>query len=216
VRALLLDFGHVVLRTPFELHRVVEQRYGLAAGTLTWLGPYDPATDALWRDMQAGLISERDYWGRRSSETSRLAGRDGDLAEYMRVCFSGPEEEIIRPSVFQLVVDARAAGLRTGILSNELQLFHGREWMDRISVLKQVDVIVDASVTGILKPDPRAYSLAVSALGLSDPGQVVFVDDQPVNVAGASAAGLVAVRFDVTDPEGSVAGVRAALDLTSI
>jgi hypothetical protein len=29
-RGLLLDFGHVILRTPFELHRVVDCRYGLA------------------------------------------------------------------------------------------------------------------------------------------------------------------------------------------
>jgi putative hydrolase of the HAD superfamily len=209
--ALVLDFGHVVLRTPFELHDVVEERYGLLPGTLRWMGPYDTSTDPLWRDMQAGLITERDYWRQRASDTELLAGREGGLKEYMHVCFSGPEEEIIRPELEELVADARTAGLRTGILTNELELFHGRQWMDRITVLKMVDVIVDASVTGILKPDRRAYDLAVSSLGLRDPGQIVFVDDQPVNVAGAVSAGMVAVRFDVTDTAGSVARVRERL-----
>jgi putative hydrolase of the HAD superfamily len=217
LRGLVLDFGHVVLRTPFELHRVVEQRYGLPSGTLSWLGPYDPATDPLWRDMQAGRISERDYWRTRATETERLAARHGGLAEYMRVCFSGPEEEIIRPELVDLVDDGQAAGMRTAILSNELQLFQGREWMDRISFLKDVDAIVDASVTGVLKPDRRAYAFALSALSLSDAdaAEVVFVDDQPINVAGAASVGMVAVHFDVTDVDGSVAAIRAAAGLAA-
>jgi putative hydrolase of the HAD superfamily len=212
-RGLVLDFGHVVLRTPFELHRQVEQRYGLPRGTLTWMGPYDPSTDALWRDMQAGRIGERDYWRTRATETERLAGRDGGLASYMQLCFSGPEDEIIRPELVDLLVDGRAAGLATAILSNELELFQGREWMDRISFLKDVDAVVDGSVTGVLKPDRQAYVLALSALELTDAAGVVFVDDQPVNVSGAAAAGMMAVHFDVTDVDGSVAAIRAASGL---
>lgn len=51
--------------------------------------------------------------------------------------------------------------------------------------------IVDDSVTGILKPDPRAYAAAVAALG-AQACDVVFVDDLPRNVAGARAFGMVA------------------------
>jgi hypothetical protein len=40
---------------------------------------------------------------------------------------------------------------------------------------------------------------------------VVFADDLDDNVRGADAAGLSAVLFDITDPAGSVARVRAAL-----
>ncbi len=211
-KGLLLDFGHVILRTPFELHPIVERRYGLAPGSLRWMGPFDPRTDPLWCYLQDGRVTERDYWRLRAEETERLAGRHGGLAEYMHTCFSGTEDEMIRPEITGLVSDAAAAGLATGILTNELELFHGREWMARVEVLGQVDAIVDASVTGVLKPDPGAYRLALDALDL-EAGQVLFVDDQPVNVAGAESAGVAAVRFDVTDVPGSVALIRAALDL---
>jgi putative hydrolase of the HAD superfamily len=211
-QGLLLDFGHVILLTPFELHPVVERRYRLAAGSLDWQGPFDPSTDDLWQAMQAGRLSERDYWRRRAEETERRAGRGGGLAEYMHVCFEGPEDEIIRPELIALIADATAAGLRTGILTNELELFQGREWMERISVLAAVDSMVDASVTGILKPDPQAYRLAVDGLALP-PEQVLFVDDQPVNVAGAKRAGLGAFRFDVTDVAASIELIRKDLEL---
>jgi hypothetical protein len=40
---------------------------------------------------------------------------------------------------------------------------------------------------------------------------VVFTDDLEDNIRGAEAAGLSAVLFDIADPPGSVARVRAAL-----
>ena len=94
---LLLDVGAVLVRTPFEMHAVAESRYGFAPGSLTWMGPHDPSTDPLWRQMRAGDVSELDYWRRRAEETERRAGRTGGLQEYMAMCFGGPQEEFVRP-----------------------------------------------------------------------------------------------------------------------
>lgn len=205
---LLLDFGHVVLLTPFEVHGIVEQHYGLAPGTLDWLGPYDPATDPLWVDQQAGRISERDYWRIRAEEVT-----PGGLREYIRVCYAAPEEDIIRPEAAALVAEAKAAGIRVGVLTNETELFHGREWMDRLAFFAAMDAVIDATVTGILKPDSRAYTLALEALGLPAE-RVLFVDDQPANVAGAEAVGIPTVHFDVTDVAGMFKLIRDRLALT--
>jgi putative hydrolase of the HAD superfamily len=209
---LLLDVGAVVVRTPFEMHRVAEARYGLAPGALGWMGPYDPSSDPLWRSMQAGQLSELDYWQRRAEETERRAGRRGGLKDYMAMCFGGPQSEFVRPEAEALVGDARAAGLKIGILTNETELMQGRAWIDRVDVFRAVDALVDASVTGVMKPDPGAYALALDALGLP-PGRVLFVDDQPKNVAGAEAVGIAAVRFDPTDVPASFAAVRRCLGL---
>jgi putative hydrolase of the HAD superfamily len=210
--ALLLDVGAVIVRTPFELHRVAESRYGLARGSLGWMGPHDPSSDPLWRSMQAGQLSELDYWHRRAEETERLAGRHGGLQDYMAMCFGGPQSEFVRPEAEALVADARSAGLRIGILTNETELMQGREWIERVDVFGKVDVLVDASVTGIMKPHPAAYRLALDALGLP-PDRVLFVDDQPKNVAGAEAVGIAAIGFDPTDVTGSFAAVRRRLGL---
>ena len=56
-QALVLDFGGVISRTLFETHALTEAALGLGPGTLTWRGPFDPANDELWRDMQADRIS---------------------------------------------------------------------------------------------------------------------------------------------------------------
>lgn len=75
-RALILDFGGVVTRTLFETHDVTERTLGLTSGTLTWRGPFDPASDPLWVSMQKHEISERDYWLARAGEVGRLVGED--------------------------------------------------------------------------------------------------------------------------------------------
>jgi len=81
-QALILDFGGVITRTLFESHALTEANLGLAPGTLTWRGPFDPAGDALWRDMQADRISERDYWLGRTREGGLLVG--GEFGAFAR------------------------------------------------------------------------------------------------------------------------------------
>ena len=212
-RALILDFGGVVTRTLFETHRDTERALGLTPGTLTWRGPFDPAGDPLWRAMQAGELSERDYWLVRAREVGRLLGEDWDRMETLGRRARGVDPEaMLRPETAALMREARAAGCRLAILSNELDLFYGADLRERLSVLGDVDAIVDATYTGILKPDPRAYALCLDALGLPA-AQCVFVDDQARNLDGARAVGLAAVRFDVTRPAASCGQVRLCLEL---
>ena len=212
-RALILDFGGVVSRTLFETHDATERALGLAPGTLTWRGPFDPAGDALWRAMQAGRIGERDYWLARTREVGRLVGEDWDRMQTLVQRARGADPDAVaRPETLALMRDARAAGIRLAILSNELDLFYGRELRRRMSALRDVEVIVDATYTGILKPDARAYAQCVGELGLPA-DECVFVDDQPRNVEGAAAAGLVGVAFDVVRPAAGCDAARLALGL---
>lgn len=206
MKALLLDFGGVCLKTPFELHRQVEQRLSLPPGTLDWLGPLDPETDDLWRSMQEDAISEREYWALRARGVGEVAGRDISLRDYMNITYDAPYEAIIRPGAIRAVRKAKAAGLRTGVLTNEMQMFHGSEWVGNIPLIDEVDVIVDASVTGILKPDPRAYEEAVRRLEVPA-SEVLFVDDQVRNIEGAKAVGMATLWFDPSRPEATWAEV---------
>ena len=65
-------------------------------------------------------------------------------------------------------------------------------------------MIIDATYTGILKPDPRAYAMCTEALHCT-PADCVFVDDQWRNVQGAIESGWRTVHFDVHDPAASYA-----------
>lgn len=209
-RALVLDFGGVVSRTLFETHAETEAALGLAPGTLAWRGPFDPAGDPLWQAMQADRISERDYWLARTREVGRLVGEDWTRMEQFVQRARGAEPaRVVRPEALDAIARARAAGCRLALLSNELDLFYGAGFRHRLPLLREFDLVVDATHTGILKPDARAYAAVTDGLGLDGAG-CVFVDDQARNVAGARAVGWQAVQFDVQAP---AASYRQALAL---
>ena len=210
--ALVLDFGGPVLRTPFELLRGGERRMGLPEGALPWTGPFDPPADDDWQRMQAHEITERDYWQRKADEFAALTGREASFRGLMDVLFAAPEDELVRPEARRLAEDARAAGVPVAVCTNDMQAFHGLEWVQSNQFLKLVDVLVDGSVEHILKPDPRIYLMVVERLGIAA-GDCVFVDDQPGNIAGAEAVGMQSVWFDVTEPASSYAEARALLGL---
>jgi len=199
-RALILDFGGVISRTLFETHDLTEAALGLPPGSLTWRGPFDPASDPLWQDMQADRISERDYWRQRTADVARLAGQDwSDMADFVRAARGADPDAVIRPEFRDCIAAAQAAGIRLAILSNELDLFYGADFREKLPFLAQFEVIVDATYTGILKPDPAAYRLCLDQLNLAA-ASCVFVDDQARNIAGAQAVGLQTVHFDVAQP----------------
>ncbi|MEM8812778.1 MAG: HAD-IA family hydrolase [Pseudomonadota bacterium] len=211
--ALVLDFGGVITRTLFETHDRTEAALGLAPGTLTWRGPFEPAGDPLWRSMQADEISERDYWARRTREVAALVGRNWTaMSDFVCAARGDDGEAVVRPEAVDAIRRAKKAGFKLAILSNELDLFYGPEFRRRLAILDIFDSIVDATHTKILKPDPRAYALCTGDLGVSA-DDCVFVDDQERNIRGAIEAGMQAVHFDVLDPAASYTSVLDRLGL---
>ena len=212
-RALILDFGGVVTRTLFETHDITERALGLPAGTLTWRGPFDPATDPLWVSMQNREITERDYWMTRTAEVGKLVGETWtDMQTFVQRARGAEAELVLRLEARDAITRAKAAGLRLAILSNELDLFYGVEFRKRFPLIELFDVIVDATYTKILKPDPRAYERVIAELGLPRES-CVFVDDQLKNIEGADAVGLPNVHFDVTRPADGYARALSMLGL---
>ncbi len=212
-KALILDFGGVVTRTLFETHDITERALGLPAGTLTWRGPFDPSTDPLWVSMQAREITERDYWMTRTREVGAMLGEDWtDMKTFVQRARGADAELVLRPEARDAILKAKEAGLKLAILSNELDLFYGVEFRKRFPLIELFDVIVDATYTKILKPDPRAYEQVIAEVGI-DRADCVFVDDQLKNIEGAAAVNLPYVHFDVLQPAQSYAQALTMLGL---
>ena len=211
---LLLDFGGVCLLNPVELHSRAESVLGLAAGTFDWMGPVDPETDPLWQRMVAGdgELSERDYWAERAAEVGEAAGRTLTTRDYMTLLYQPPVPDMIRPEATAVTTRALEAGLGVSVLTNDMRAFHGREWEFDVEFLQLVDHIVDCSDTDILKPDPRAFRRAIDLIG-AEPARVLFVDDQPLNVRGASDFGLDTMWFDIAHAADSWHAVADRLGL---
>ena len=212
-KALILDFGGVVTRTLFETHDLTEKAMGLKPGTLDWRGPFDIGTDALWQSMQNNEISERDYWMTRTREVGNLVGENWtSMATFVQRARGAEPEQVLRPEARTAIQAAKTHGIKLAILSNELDLFYGVEFRQRFPLIDLFDVIVDATYTKILKPDPRSYQACLDELDLPA-SACVFVDDQKRNVDGALAIGIPTVHFDVTNPAQSYA---AALDMLGL
>jgi putative hydrolase of the HAD superfamily len=196
VTTVLFDFGGVVIRTPFELVDT------------DWRGPFDPAGDELWRRSVTHEITEREYWHRRALEFH--PDSEAPTSDFMRMLYDTEEAVVVRPEITALLDRLEARGLQAAVLTNDLTAFHADDWVARMTVIRRFDPLIDLSHVGFLKPSPEAFAHALKILD-ADPAEVVFLDDQQPNVAGAEVAGITAVWFDPTDVAGSIARLEARL-----
>ena len=210
--ALVLDFGGPVLLTPFEL--VGDDPGTPAYALLHERGPLasPDCPDRAWEDLQAGRITERAYWADRAAQWHKSGGHGPDIRAMIAHLYEPPRPELVRDQARALVRDAHEAGLPVGILTNDLRAFHSEEWIERIEIVGDVDVVVDGSVEGHLKPAPRLYELLAERLGVRC-ADMVFLDDQASNIRGADALGIPSVWFDVAAPDTSFAEIRKLLGL---
>jgi len=119
---------------------------------------------------------------------ARMARRDGVqvLAEGLLTrMFAG---STAADAMYDAVRAIRAAGLRTGLLSNSW----GMADYPRHLFPAMFDVVVISGEVGMRKPEERIFRHATGLLGL-DPAECVFVDDIQVNVAAAEAVGMTAI-----------------------
>ncbi|GII91072.1 HAD family hydrolase [Sinosporangium siamense] len=91
-------------------------------------------------------------------------------------------------SMYTMLRTARAAGLKTCLLSNSWGNDYPREhWTGAFD-----EVIISGEV-GMRKPEPRIFHHSLDAIGLTA-RQCVFVDDLAPNVAAAQALGITGVH----------------------
>ena len=157
-------------------------------------------------------MNEREYWAIRAAEFAALTGEEPTMPALCSHLYSGSEEELVRPEARRLIRDAKAAGIPVGMLTNDLTSFHDADWLARMTIIGEFDVMVDGRTEGVYKPDPAAYRLMLDRMGLPAEG-TVFIDDQPVNLAGAEEVGLTPVRLDPTDPAPGFRLARSLLGL---
>ena len=196
--ALLLDFGGVLTSSVWDSFAAFCREKGLDDDTVKRLFREDPAALADLRELETGRIEEAEFEG-------RLADRLG-LTEADRLIdsmFGGMRPE---PSMVEATRSARAAGVRTGLISNSWSTNH----YDRQLLGELFDAVVISAEVALHKPQPEIYLLAAERLAVQ-PGVCVFVDDLPENCAGAEAVGMTAILH--RDPARTIARLEGLLGL---
>jgi epoxide hydrolase-like predicted phosphatase len=180
VKGLLVDFGGVLTSNVFDSFRQFCAAEGIDPNRVKDLFRENPKALGLVRSLEVGDITEEDF-SRDFGELLGIEHRD-DLVNRM-FGYIEPDEQMV-----EAVRRARAAGVKTGLLSNSM----GAGRYDRSSFPELFDGVVISGEVGLHKPQPEIFELACERVGLA-PGDCVFVDDLRENCEGAEAVGITAV-----------------------
>jgi epoxide hydrolase-like predicted phosphatase len=101
---------------------------------------------------------------------------------------------------------ARAAGIRTGLVSNSW----GTRRYDRAMLEELFDGVVISGEVGMRKPAPEMYVLGAQRAGAA-PEACVYVDDLPFNLPPAEELGMATVHH--VDTPATIAELERLLDL---
>ncbi len=182
IRAVLFDFGGVVAEEGF--------REGLAAiARSQGLDPQALLESGMEAVYDSGFVigraTEHEFWALMRQRTG-IRGTDTELTEAVLSRFT------LRPWMLQWADRLRALGYLTGILSDQT------DWLDRLDERTRFshhfDYVFNSFHLGRGKRDPGVFDEVVAALGLV-PGEVLFIDDSPGNVARAKSRGLRAILY---------------------
>jgi epoxide hydrolase-like predicted phosphatase len=202
ISALIFDFGGVLTNPVWESFAAFCTEEGIEPDTIKRLFREDPGALADLRGLETGEVEEVEF-ERRFAERLGLESSEG-LIERL---FKGmvPEEKML-----DAVRAARAAGLKTALLSNSWSVDH----YDRDLLAELFDVSVISGEVGMHKPQREIYLLTAERLGL-EPAQCAFIDDLRENCEGAEAVGMTAVLH--REPAQTIARLEelTSVDLTS-
>jgi epoxide hydrolase-like predicted phosphatase len=185
---LLVDYGGVLTTNVWDSFRDFCEAEGLDREEVRRAFRDKPEAMALLRRLEAGELTEEEF----SPLFGPIIGvRDDRTEGLVDRLFAGmqPEEAMI-----EALRRARAAGLKTGLISNSW----GRGRYDRDSFAELFDGVVISGEVGLYKPQPEIFRLGAEHVGL-EPAQCVFVDDLRENCEGAEAVGMTAVLHRGTE-----------------
>jgi putative hydrolase of the HAD superfamily len=191
MNGLLLDFGGVLTTNVFDSFRDFCVAEGLDPDAVKRLFREEPRALELVRGLETGSLSE-DEFDERFGELLEVEDRTG-LVNRM---FGGLRED---ERMLAAVRRARAAGIRTGLVSNSM----GAGRYDRATFPELFDGVVISGEVGLHKPQPEIFLLGAERAGVP-PEQCVFVDDLRENCDGAEGVGMTAVLHrgaETTIPE---------------
>jgi putative hydrolase of the HAD superfamily len=181
--ALILDYGEVLS---------LPQPPGAIARMAAHLGAAPEAfAAAYWRHRRSydlGLPAD-EYWQRVASDLSI----DGTPPTAALIAVDVASWMSFREDVWRLAAEARAAGIRTAVLSNGI-----REVLAELEIQRPLpvhfDVVVISYDVGCAKPDPRIFQITLERLGMP-PERALFVDDRLENIDAARRLGIDTLHF---------------------
>lgn len=132
-----------------------------------------------------GRCGEGAYW-QALRERTGVTGRDAELRREILSRF------VLRPWMLDVVDQARNAGLKTGILSDQTN------WLDELDgkhdFFRHFDVIFNSFHAGRSKLETSWFPEVIAEIKVA-PGRILFIDDNSGNCERAGLAGIKTIRY---------------------
>ena len=203
-RAVLFDFGGVLIRMDWNGYDEFGRRWNLPPGALVDAFYRTPEWHAIetgrgnWETWQTGVVQ---------SLAPYLQGDAAAEVQALLDAWYAQPWQYHLPN-FELARDLQARGHKIGVLSNAPDDLRER-FLSDLPVDVDWDAIVVSGEVGVRKPDPRIFALAADKIGvpLRD---CFFIDDLEENVLGAQAVGMSGYHFTRNNYRALRIALRAA------
>jgi epoxide hydrolase-like predicted phosphatase len=200
VDAVILDYGGVLTGPVVVSIAGWLDRDGIDPASFSrtlkaWLSR-DAADGTPIHRLETGELAVEEFDSLLAAELVRYDGAQVDPVGVLARLFADLRPD---PTMFALVEELRALGVRVALLSNSWGNTYPRERIDAL-----FDPVVISGEVGMRKPFTPIYELTLERLGLAA-DRAVFVDDAEPNVLGARAVGMRALLHTGAD------STRAAL-----
>ena len=206
IRAVLFDFGGVIVEGPFRNFSAVAERVGAPADAIRLINSQNPDANA-WARAERGELDTDQF----------VAAFDSDAAA---LDIPLPAQEIIdvlaamaatrddaSPAMLGAVAELRARGFPIALITNNVRPMSddpGATW-----VYDEFDVVVESSIEGTRKPEEGIYRITLERLGV-EASDAVMLDDLGINLKTARSLGMQTIK--VTDPDAAAKELLALLD----
>ena len=192
IEAVLWDFGGGLTTSPLEAFNPYEAERGLPRDFIRTINATNPEHNA-WALFESSRI-DLDGFDRLFAEESEAVGHRVPGREVVAL-LSGD----LRPRMVDVLKRCKAA-YRVACITNNVKSGQGpgmaatRERAQRMAeVMSLFDLVVESSVEGVRKPNPRIYQITCERLGVA-PERAVFLDDLGINLKPAREMGMRTIK----------------------
>jgi putative hydrolase of the HAD superfamily len=210
-RAVLWDFGGVILSSPFEAFNRFEAERGLPLDSIRRVNATNPHENA-WARFERSDIGPTEFDDAFARDAAAL-GLEIRGAEVLALLRGD-----IRPEIVRALDLVREAGFLTACLTNNMTggdghadrpIDHREQNIN--AIMERFDAVVESSKVGVRKPEPRFYEIACELLAVR-PHECVFLDDLGINLKPAAAMGMRTIK--VLSAEQAIADLESVLGLS--
>jgi putative hydrolase of the HAD superfamily len=189
IKAIIFDFGRVIsAQKPMSLFRGYEEELGITPGTLNPIMFGSPA----WEDALVGRKTSEEFW---LAIGPQLNLHTPEAVAAFRQRYRA--DEAVNEGVVELIRRLHAEDrYKLAVLSNSPPGL--ARWLDEWGLLNLFDVVFCSGDEGVRKPDPTAFEITLTRLGVA-PEEAVFIDDTMRHVNAARSLGLHAILFTTAE-----------------